>query len=187
MFLNYFLIFGATILRFKVIKFIAGEDIKEDMLIEIIVGNKKDKRTNYVIQDLNESFGNLMINPKSYIIVKVPKEYDENVNNFSIIQDFIYRRCYIDISYDKIEFKPFNFDNHKDYISSKIIPPLSVNPYSYIPKNSKKSDEKFFYILIYNPYFNEVKSIYIKKPKLYTDIKLKQINTFPQLKGEEEK
>ena len=45
---------------------------------------------------------------------------------------------------------------------------------------------KIFYILIYNSDYFE-KTIYIKKPKLYTDIKLKQIITFPQLKGEEEK
>ena len=48
-------------------------------------------------------------------------------------------------------------------------------------------EPKFFYILIYNPYYIYEKSICIKKPKLYTDIKLKQINSFPQLKGEEEK
>jgi hypothetical protein len=106
---------------------------------------------------------------------------------FFIVQDYIGYNCYIDISYDKIEFMPINLNlNHEHYDSSQVVPLFNANPYSYIPNNINKSDEKFFYILIYNSDYFE-KTIYIKKPKLYTDIKLKQIITFPQLKGEEEK
>ena len=167
-------------------KFNKGENIKEEMLIEIVVGIKEDIK-NYKIQDLSESFGNLIINPGSNIIIKVQKEYNEDYNNFFIIQDYIGYNCYIDISYDKIEFMPINLNlNHEHYDSSQVVPLFNANPYSYIPNNINKSDEKFFYILIYNAEsFN--KYIYIKKPKLYTDLKLKKINSFPQLKGEEEK
>jgi len=56
-----------------VIKFNKGEDIKEEMIIEIVVGKKEDIRYNK-IQDLNESFGNVIIDPKSNLIIKVPKE-----------------------------------------------------------------------------------------------------------------
>ena len=56
---------------------------------------------------------------------------------------------------------------------------VKLNPYSYIPNNSEESDEKFFNIFSYNDRFFD-NSLLIKKPKLFT-------NTFPKLKGEEEK
>lgn len=74
-----------------------GEDIKEEMLIEIAAGMKEDIQ-NYKILNLNESFGNLNIKGKENVIIKVPKEYDENYYNYSIIQNsvtYLYR-CFIE-------------------------------------------------------------------------------------------
>ena len=168
-------------------------DINKIMLIEIVVGSKEDL-SEYKIKNLNESFGNLYVDKGKGIIIKVPKEYNESYYNYLMIQNFIkdFRSFYIDISYDKIEFMTLKIMN-KDYYDvkniyeySNFVPLFKANPYSYIPNNCKKSDEKFFYILLFN-YGNEYFSISIKKPKLFTDINIKKINTFPQLKGENEK
>ena len=78
----------------------------------------------------------------------------------------------------------YNFENIYEY--SHFVPLFKVNPYSYIPNNSKKSDEKFFYILLFN-YGEDRYNILIKKPKLLTNINIKKINSFPKLKGEDEK
>ena len=72
------------------------------------------------------------------------------------------------------------------YEYTHVMPLFKVNPYSYIPNNSIKSDDKFFYILLFN-YGNSKNHIIIKKPKLFTDININKLNTFPQLKGEDEK
>ena len=165
----------------------AGKDIKEELLIELVVEMKDEYKYYYTIQNFNESLGNFNISGRSFII-KVPKEFDEKYYNYSIMLNSISYsdRCHIEISYDKIEFITKNYNQKDIYEYNNIIPLFKVNPYSYIPNNSEKSDEKFFYILIYNPYCIQ-EYIYIKKPKLFTDIKPKQINTFPQLKGEDEK
>ena len=160
-----------------------GEDIKEEILIELAVGMKEDLQ-NYKILNLNESFGNLIINKKEGVIIKVPKEFNERYYNYSIIQQS-HIHCFIEISYDKLEFMTFNRQRNDFYENSLVIPLFNVNPYSYIPKNSVKSDEKYFYILIYN-YGYYQNDIFIKKPKLFTDLKLKKVYSFPQLKGEDE-
>jgi len=72
------------------------------------------------------------------------------------------------------------------YEYSHFVPLFKVNPYSHIPNKSNKSDEKFFYILLFNYGYSNI-YISIKKPKLYTDINLKKMNIFPQLKGDDEK
>jgi len=109
----------------SLIKFNKGEDIKEEMIIEIVVRNKEYIKYN-LIQDLNESFGNVIIDPKSNLIIKVPKEYNDNYNNFSIIQNFIDYNCYIDIFYDKNELMPLNlrYNSEHDYDFSQVFPLL---------------------------------------------------------------
>jgi len=90
-----------------------------------------------------------------------------------------------DIYYGKIEFISI-FDYFDKFYEFSHIVPFFTNPYSYIPDNCEKSEEKFFYIILTNYRFLD-KSILIKKSKLFTDINLKKINTFPKLKEEDEK
>ena len=168
------------------------KSMKEEMIIEIVVVTKEDL-SDYQIKNLNESFGNLIIDKGKGIIIKVPKDYDESYYNYSIIQNYLryYDGYYIDISYNKIEFMALKIKNEYTVIKniyeySNFVPLFKVNPYSYIPNNNIKSDDKFFYILLFN-YGDSKEHIFIKKPKLFTNINLNKINTFPQLKGEDEK
>lgn len=139
------------------------------------------------IKNLNESFGSLNLGRKRVEIIKIPKEYDENSYNFLIIQNELdYQFRYnIDIYYGKIEFISI-FDYFDKFYEFSHIVPFFTNPYSYIPDNCEKSEEKFFYIILTNYRFLD-KIILIKKSKLFTDINLKKINTFPKLKEEDEK
>ena len=123
----------------------------------------KEDLQNYKILNLNEYFGNLIINKEEGVIIKVPKEFNERYYNYSIIQN-IYTDCFIQISYDKLEFMTFKRQINEFYKNSLVVPLFNVNPYSYIPKNSVKSDEKYFYILIYNYGYYQV-DIFIKKTK----------------------
>ena len=66
-----------------------------------------------------------------------------------------------------------------------IIPLFKMNPYLTIP-NSIKSNDKYFYILIYNYYIDDF-DLSIKKPKLFNNVQLNKINILPQLKGENAK
>ena len=175
-------------LQSYVIDFNISKDIKEEMLIEIVAGLTKKELEKYPVKNLDESLGNLNIEFEEGAIIKVPKEYGENYYNYSFIQysfEF-HKKFYIEISYDKIEFMalPNTHMFNPIYEYGQIVPLFNVNPYSYIPNNLSKSDEKFFYIFLYN-YGADYLSI--KKPKLFTDVKLKSINFFPQLKGEDEK
>ena len=179
-------------IRSYLINFDIEEDIKKEIWIEIVVGTKEDL-SEYQIKNLNESLGNLKIDNGKGIIIKVPKEYNESYYNYSIIQNKLsyFSRYYIDISYNKIEFMTLKIMNNyyginDIYEYSHFVPLFKVNPYSHIPNKSNKSDEKFFYILLFN-YGNSDSYISIKKPKLYTDINLKKMNIFPQLKGDDEK
>ena len=159
-------------------------DIKEDIFIEIIVGNMEVFK--YLeVNNLDDVFGNLNFIEKKNYIIKVPKENDDSYYNFSIIQNRINSKYnfYIEICYDKLEFIPLkaideSYDEYCNFIS------FSANPYSYIPKNSKKSDEKYFYIFISSSSSYSA-GLLIKRPKLFTDINLNKINIFPQLSGED--
>ena len=178
-------------IRSYLIIFDIEEDKKKEMWIEIVVGTKEDL-SQYQIINLNESLGNLKIDNGKGVIIKIPKEYNESYYNYSIIQNKLsyFHRYYIDISYDKIEFMTLKIMNNNDindiYEYSHFVSLFKVNPYSYIPNKNDKSDEKFFYILLFNYGYSD-SYISIKKPKLYTDINLKKMNFFPQLKGDDEK
>ena len=157
--------------------------IDDYIFIEIVVGNMDNLKELEII-NLNDAFENLNFGNKKSVIIKVPKENDDNYYNFSIIQNrFELYYYYVEICYDKIEFIPINNSNviireYSHFIS------FSANPYSYIPKNREKSDEKYFYIFIY--YYRYVgDNFLIKRPKLFTDINLNTINTFPQLNEED--
>ena len=158
-------------------------DIKLDIIyLEIVVGNKEDLKELEII-NLNDAFGNLHFDVKKALIIKVPKDLDDNYYNFSIIQNQINSeyQFIFEICYDKIEFIPVNalddiINEYSNFVS------FSANPYSYIPNNRKKSDEKYFYIFIQS---FRGQDLLIKRPKLFTDINLNKINTIPQLSGED--
>ena len=170
---------GSYLINFNVTK-----PPNEQRIIVIVVGMKEDLKE-YQLKNLNESFGNLIDKGKG-IIIKIPKGYDDNYYNFSIIQKYFsyYSGYYIDISYNKIEFIPIAI-NQKNYEFSRVIT-FNVNPYSYITNNVEESDKKFFYIFIFKYGEMSEYSLLIKRPKLFTDIDLKKINIFPQLKEDEE-
>ena len=168
------------------INIIKGEDIKEQILIEIFVGVKEDLNE-FEIKNLSDSLGNLSLDKGKGIIIKIPKEYDDNYYNFSIIQNELNNKFkyYIEIFYDKIEFTPLNIKYDTIYEYSQIIS-FFLNPYSYISNSTEKPNEKFFYIFLFNN-GDSNSQILIKKPKLFTDININKINTFPKLEGENEK
>jgi len=171
------------------INFNIEKDKKNEMLIEIVVGSKENI-SSFEIRNLDDIFGNFKMDAGKGVIIKVPKEYDENYYNFSIIKNQLNYEgnIYIEISYDKIELMASTARNPIIYEYSKIIS-FFVNPYFYIPNNCEKSNEKYFYIFIfaYSFVYKKYEYIFIKRPKLFTDINFKKINTFPQLKGEDEK
>ena len=77
-----------------------------------------------------------------------------------------------------------NFEYLEEYhilSYSQIIPLFNTNPYTTI---SEKPQNKFFYISIFNN-IDERIDIYLKKPKVFSGIKLNMINILPPLDGEE--
>jgi len=164
------------------ISIVTGELKYFNMYLEIVVGNKEDLKELEII-NLNDAFGNLHFDVKKTLIIKVPKDLDDNYYNFAIIQNQINSeyQFIFEICYDKIEFIPVNalddiINEYSNFVS------FSANPYSYIPNNRKKSDEKYFYIFIQS---FRGQDLLIKRPKLFTDINLNKINTIPQLSGED--
>ena len=57
------------------------------------------------------------------------------------------------------------------------IPLFNLNPYDEI-ENNLLDENKFFYILIYSKYESQ---IYIRKPKLFSNVKLNTFNFFSEL------
>ena len=82
--------------------------------------------------------------------------------------------------YDKLEFQVIYKKEYKHEIAP-IIPLFRVNPYEQINKNSllNTDNNKYFYILIYNYIYQ--KKVHIKKPMLYSNVKLNTINVLPKL------
>ena len=87
---------------------------------------------------------------------------------------------YIDISYDKIEFQTICYKLKSKAPSS--IPLFRENPYKYVESNllDSYSNNKYFYILIYSDY---AKTIYIRKPLMFSDINCNTIYYLPKLTG----
>ena len=179
------------------IKFNAGDNIEKTMIIEVIVGNINENLEKYDQIDFIDSLGKLDIKKRGTII-KVPKDLNEELYDFNILvdyDDYYDGRDYYDIhiSYDRIEFivpnyevyyytREFNYPNS----GCLYIPLFNTNPYLSISKEEQESNNKFFYILIYNLHHRDL-TVFIKKPKLFSDININKINKLPQLKGEEEK
>ena len=131
--------------------------------------------------DFKDSIGSITLLNKEGILIKVPDNLPKDLYDFSIIfPGSRYSKAmnfFIDISYDKPEFLV-----KYQYDISPIIPLFKVNPYDYINKNILNSNDRFFYIVIFND-DNNNQTIYIKKPKLYLDAKLNKINVLNKLDG----
>ena len=160
--------------------FKVGEDIKS-LVAEIIVGllpefiNKAFKQI-----DFKDSIGTLNLEKEKGIIIKIPKDLNEDLYDFSILfcynTNALYHQFDVQIAYDKIEFLSIGDDTLSNIPS--IIPLFRVNPYNEI-KNLENN--KYIYILLYNVIVKNQINIYIKKPMLYSDVKLNKINILPQL------
>ena len=56
-----------------------------------------------------------------------------------------------------------------------------VNPYNYI-ENNLLSNNKYFYILLYFDYEIDIPSkVFIRKPKIISDVKFNTFNNLPEL------
>jgi uncharacterized protein YrzB (UPF0473 family) len=153
------------------------EEIENLLIGEIIVGIlPKDIKKMFRQINFEDILGNLTLQEKEGVVIKMPKNIAEEFYNFSII--FPGFDFYVDISYDKLDLMA-KFNRHLEDISP-VIPLFQVNPYDYIKDNSIISEEKFFFIYIINEY-NYEQSIYIKKPKIYSDVEFNKINILPQL------
>ena len=180
--------FNFTYLNYNpnLIHFELNNEIEKSLVIEISVGILS-KYINQVFRtiDFQDSIGSITLLNKEGILIKVPDNLPKDLYDFSIIfPGSRYSKCmnfFIDISYDKPEF----LVKYK-YDISPIIPLFKVNPYEYINKNIINSNDRFFYIVIFND-DNNNQTIYIKKPKLYLDAKLNKINILNKLDGNNKK
>ena len=155
------------------------------IIVEVVVGILP-KNIPKMFRQINfeELFGNLTLQGNEGIVIKVPKNFSEDFNEFSIIfPDGYYlfhdAKFFIDISYDKLEFQT-KFIKGSEI--SPVIPLFQVNPYKYINGSLSNSNNKYLYIYIHNLYDFE-KTIYIKKPKIYSDAEFNKVNALPQLSG----
>ena len=167
-------------------EFIIDEKIQDKILIEFIVGLTDENLKLYKQIDFEKSFGTLEIEPKKGIIIKIPEDFNDNLYDYSIIRPYPQFDSYLDIQieYDNIKYEvPWDLDTKFNSLNS-IIPLFKLNPYSFVLENSKDSNKSYF-ITMYNK--NEYKSekILIKKPKLFSELKLNTFNLLPSLKGED--
>ena len=164
------------------IYFKADENIKERINIEIIVGFLAQDLNSFQTIEFNDALGSLIIEQHKGNIIKIPKDFNKNLYDFSINIPEQKSLLDIQITYDKIEFAvPRSYIRYDEIYP--IIPLFNINPYTKIPSNSNSSDDKYFYITIYNGgEFN--KKIFIKKPKNVFESQLNQLNILPKLTEE---
>ena len=164
-----------------------GDEIENFLIAEIIVGFLPDEMNKIFRQiDFIDSFGNLILEEGKGVIIKIPENLNDDLYDFFILfpgenHTQTYNNLfYFDILYDKLEFQVI-YKKEWRYKTAPIIPLFRVNPYEHIKNNSLLNidNNKYFYILIYN-YYNQ-KKVQIKKPMLYSNIKLNTINVLPQL------
>ena len=160
-------------------------DIINEVAIELIVGLIEDDLKSYKQIDFIDSLGSLDIGGKKGVIIKIPKDFNEDFYDYSIIIPYDNDNNYglseigVQISYDKIEF--LAHPNKIEPNFKTIIPLFNTNPYLFIQNNKDSDNNKFFYISIYNFRYSSRK-IYIQKPKLFSNVKINAINKLPQLK-----
>ena len=151
------------------------------LLAEVIVGFLSEEYNNdFEVKDFKNTFGTNSINKKG-IIIKIPKDFDQSLYDFSIILPRYLLSIYdILISYEDFQFiAPLDkFEVTSSGRISPIIPLFKVNPYEHI---SEQDNNKYFYILIYLLKGSN-KEYSIKQAKIYTDIlKFNTINPLSKL------
>ena len=164
------------------IQFDVDDDIKNNILIEIIVASLTKDLESYKLIDFSNNMDPLNIQSDKGVIIKMPKELNEDLLNYFIVfpRNTISQ---VEISYDKLEYvvprKKLSttkfFNNYYELVSL-----FKNNPYSMVPKNTENSDNEFFYILIYNE-DSEI-NISFKKPNVISNIAFNKLNIIPELK-----
>ena len=157
----------------------------DNIMLEIIVGRLPENLTEIKQINFGDSIGNLTIEENKDLIIKIPKDFKENLYNYEFIIPIIYNSLYFkfEILYDKLSFiVPTEAYLHYASINSL----FNNNPYNYILNNTTKSENKYFYILIGKDsrYSNYKYNLFIKKPKLLSDYQLNKINSLPKLTKE---
>ena len=164
------------------IYFIVDEDIKKFIIIEFIIGFLSNKLESFKQIDFNNNIGQINVKRNNGIFIKIPKEMDENLFDYWI--SFSKKsKVDVDISYDKIEYIAPRLSlilSNPNYHS--IIPLFQINPYSMINEKSYNSDNKYFYICIYNSYSSDDIIFQIKKPKIVSNIEFNKLNILPEIK-----
>ena len=69
----------------SLISFNLDENIENTMFVEVIVGFVKEDLDSYKQIDFNNSLGNIVLENKKGIIIKIPEELNEELYDFSII------------------------------------------------------------------------------------------------------
>ena len=181
--------FNYTYLNYisNLMHFESSNEFDKSLIIEITVGylSKNIDQMRRII-NFQDSIGSISLSNKEGILIKVPDNLPKDLYDFSIIfpgsRSSKSINYFIDISYDKPEFLVKYI-----YDISPIIPLFKVNPYEYLNKNILNSNDRFFYIVIFNGDDNNNQTIYIKKPKLYLDAKINKTNILYQLDGNNKK
>ena len=165
------------------IEFIVDEKTKWNILVEIIVGFMTEDLNDYEQIEFEKALGSIEIERNKGVIIKIPKDFNDTLYDYSIIfpNDNYFK--YFDV---QIIFDNFIYAVPSEIVSEyvfPIIPLFKVNPYSKI--SDSLNENKFFYITIYNK--DNKDKILIKKPKLFSQFELNKINILPALNGENSK
>ena len=162
------------------IEFIIDEKVKENILIEIIVGFIEEDLNFYKQIDFEKALGTIEIEENKGVIIKIPKDFNDTLYDYSII----FKKGIefdVQIIFDNFIYAvPSEINN--EYLFP-IIPLFKLNPYSKI--SDYLNENKFFYITIYNK--DKKDKILIKKPKLFSQFELNTFNILPALNGENSK
>ena len=152
-------------------------NVTEKTYLEVTVGFLDEDLALFKQIDFIESIGELSLEKGKHCIIKIPKDFNEELYDYSIIFS---NKDYFDIyiNYDKIEFA-VGLDNSASKGMYHITNLFKLNPYL----NLKIEKDKYFYITIIGSKYNNKNSILmIKKPKLYKyNFQFNKINIIPEL------
>ena len=164
------------------IKFsIYDENITNNILIEITVGSQSN---DYTPIEFSANMDPITIQNEKGKIIKIPKDFNDDLLNYFIVfpKNTI---AQVEISYDDIKYivprKRISITSHYNNFY-ELVSLFKNNPYSNLAANNENTDNKFFYILIYNE-DTEI-NISFKKPKIISNIALNKLNVIPELKDE---
>ena len=159
------------------------EEIKKKVKIEIIIGYLEKNIDSLKVIDFDKALGELKINSFEKKFIKVQKNFTDDLLDYVLILNDYNSQFEIEIAYDKLEYiVPRQIGEAGYYIFPKAVPLFKINPYSMISENETISENKYFYILIYNKYKREL-NVLIKKPKIISEIKFNELYILPELIG----